>query len=176
MDCHDALLMTVDANGGSLQSRTAIQKLAYFYTQKIDSFTPKYVPYFYGPFSSEVASALVDLAAFSFVHEIAYSGFHRGYTYELTPNGKRLATKASKNLPDERQEIENTLNTCKQQCNLRPAPLSYAAKCHYILLNDGKAEYTVEDIKQAGAGLCWNISEDDIGTGIALLDKLDLAR
>ena len=176
MDCHDALLMTVAANDGSLHSRTAIQKLAYFYTQKIDSFTPKYVPYFYGPFSSEIASALVDLAAFSFLRETAYSGFHRGYTYELTPNGERFVAKMSKKLPDERREIKNTLDTCRQQCGLRPAPLSYAAKCHYILLNRGKTTYTVDDIKRAGESLCWNISDDDIGTGIDLLDKLDLAR
>lgn len=174
MDCYDALLMTIGQNGGSLHGRTAIQKLCYFYTKKVDGFAPKYVPYFYGPFSSEVASALADLSAFSFVHEIAYSGFYGGYTYEFTKDGEQFAEEVSEKLPGERAQIKGVLDVCKSRCDLKPAPLSYAAKCHYILSSDGKEKHTVQDIKEAGKDLCWDISEGDIDDGIRLLEELRL--
>ena len=174
MDCHDALLMTVRKNGGSLHSRTTIQKLGYFYTQRIDGFAPKYVPYFYGPFSNELASALIDLSAFSFVNEIAYSGFYGGYTYELTESGKNFAKKVSKNNKDEYEKIGDVLTVCKEHCDLKPAPLSYAAKCHYILSRDGKTEHTRADIQRAGKDLRRDISDKDIDDGINLLQGLGL--
>ena len=174
MDCHDALLMTIGQNGGSLHSRTTIQKLCYFYAQKIDGFAPKYVPYFYGPFSNEVASALADLSAFSFVHEIAYSGFYGGYTYEFTRDGERLAKELPEKLPDECTQIKDILDVCKSRCDLKPAPLSYAAKCHYILSGDGREKHTAQDIREAGKDLCWEISEADIDDGIGLLEELRL--
>lgn len=176
MDCHDALLITLKQHGDSLHSRTTIQKLCYFYTKKIAGFNPKYVPYFYGPFSNDIASALIHLSAFSFVNEIAYSGFYGGYTYELTETGKKYASKVSKRLPNESLQIGDILEICDEQCKLKPAPLSYAAKCHHILLNNGKTECTVAEIKQAGKDLCWDISDDDIAGGIRLLQELDLAK
>ena len=176
MDCHDALLMTVDQNGGSLHSRTTIQKLGYFYTQKMKGFAPKYVPYFYGPFSNELASALIDLSAFSFVNEIAYSGFYGGYTYELTESGKNFAKKASRRNENEYKEIGDILAVCKESCDLKPAPLSYAAKCHYILTHDGRTEHTKKDIQQAGKDLNWDISNKDVDQGIILLQGLSLVK
>lgn len=174
LDCHDALLMTIDANDGSLHSPISIQKLGYFYTKKIGTFDAKYVPYFYGPFSNEVASALTDLSAFSFVNEIAYSGFYGGYTYELTKMGMQHAANVSERLAGERRQIADILKVCDDHCDLKPAPLSYAAKCHHILSIDGKKEYSAEDIKQAGRGLHWDISEDDIADGTRLLQELRL--
>lgn len=176
MDCYDALLMTVAENGGSLHSRTTIQKLCYFYTKKIDGFDAKYVPHFYGPFSDDVASALIDLSEFTFVNEIPYSGFYGGYTYELTKRGEQYAEKVSKGLTDERRQIGDVMDVCRRRCKLKPAPLSYAAKCHYILHNNGKKEYTTSDIRKAGADLRWDISEDDIAVGVELLQELCLAK
>ena len=175
MDCHDALIMTVNENGGEFHSRTAIQKLCYFYTKKISGFGPKYVPHFYGPFSDKVASALTELSEFSFVNEIAYSGFYGGYTYELTKMGRQYAEKASGELPSEREQIGDILEICKKHCGLKPAPLSYAAKCHYILSEDGR-ECTSADIKKAGRDLHWDITDDDISGGISLLQGLGLVK
>ena len=42
---------------------------------------------------------------------------------------------------------------------LRPAPLSYAAKCHYVLGGDGGEKHAVQDVREAGKDLRWDISE-----------------
>lgn len=174
MDCYDALLMSIGQNGGSLHSRTAIQRLCYFYTKKVDGFAPKYAPHFYGPFSGKVASALEDLHAFSFVHETAYSGFYGGYTYELTRDGERFAAELSEKLPGERAQIKGVLDICKSCCDLKPAPLSYAAKCHYALSGDGRERHTVRDAREAGRDLSWDMSEGDMDDGMRLLEELRL--
>lgn len=174
MDAYDALVMTVAENGGLLDSRTAIQKLCYFYTLKIASFAPRYLPYLYGPFSKDVASALVDLSAFSFFSE--YLGSCGGYTCKITESGKKYAAKVSGELPGEREQIRGILNACKKHCGLKPAPLSYAAKCHYMLHDGGGAEHTVKEVRDAGRELCWDISDDDVEGGINLLKELRLVR
>lgn len=172
-DCYDALLMTIGQNGGSLHSRLAIQKLCYFYAQKIGGFGPKYEPHFYGPFSGEVASALADLCAFSFVHEIAYSGFYGGYTYEFTKDGEQFA-EVSEKLPGERAQIKSVLDICKSRCDLKPAPLSYAAKCHYALGVDGGEKHAVRDLEEAGRDLRCEMSKADVEDGTRLLEDLRL--
>lgn len=173
MDAYDALVMTVAENGGMLDSRTAIQKLCYFYTLKMAGFAPRYLPYLYGPFSKEVASALVDLSAFSFFSE--YLRSCGGYTYEITESGRKYAARVSGELPGERDQIRGVLAVCKERCGLKPAPLSYAAKCHYVLRNGG-AEHTVKEARDAGRDLCWDISDDDAEGGISLLKELGLVR
>lgn len=173
MDAHDALVMTVAENGGQLDSRTTMQKLCYFYTLKIPSFAPRYLPYLYGPFSREVASALADLSAFSFFTE--YLKSHGGYTYKITESGKKYADKVSGELPGERGRIKDVLAVCKKHCGLKPAPLSYAAKCHHILHSNGRAGHAAKDIRDAGKELCWDISDGDVESGIGLLKELHLA-
>ena len=65
-------------------------------------------------------------------------------------------------------------DACKSRCGLRPAPLSYAAKCHYALGGDGREKHAVQDVREAGKDLRWEMSEADIGDGTRLLEGLRL--
>ena len=173
-DSHDAILLTISSCGGTLNGRVTVQKLVYFHTINIKEFSPHYTHHYYGPFSRVVASALYDLSAFAFVNEIAHPRFHEGYAYEMTEEGSKYAEAASSEFPEENKQIDETVRTCKAFCELKPAPLSYAAKCHYIVAKQGGGEYTVDNVRSGGKDLNWRISDKDARTGIDLLKKLRL--
>ena len=178
VDIYDVIGMTIHTNGGVIEGRTAIQKLIYFETLKIPSLSPCiYHHHFYGPFSRDVASSLEDFTAFSYVNEIAHSGFYNSYTYEMTEKGNRYALKKKEQFPKEYEIISNLVKTCTEFCDLKSAPLSYAAKSYYILINteEGrKDKFTKEDIRKVGKNFDWNISQDDVEIGVSLLQKLHL--
>ena len=178
MDIYDAIGMTIYSNDGVIEGRTAIQKLVYFETLKIPSLSPCiFHHHFYGPFSREVASSLEDFSAFSYVNEIVHSGFFDSYTYEMTTKGKKYALKKKEKFPKEDEIISNIVKTCKEFCDLKSTPLSYAAKSYYILTSteEGrKGKYTKEDVRSVGKNFDWNISQDDVEIGVSLLQKLHL--
>jgi len=177
MDVYDAISLTIHSNENIIEGRTAIQKLLYFQTVKIPTFSIPYRHYFYGPFSRDVASALEDLSAFSYVNEIVHSGLYDSYSYELTKKGNKYAETKTKQFPKEYEKILEIIKICKEFCDLKSAPLSYAAKSYYILTSteEGrKGKYTNEDVRNIGKNFDWNIAEDDIETGISLLQKLNL--
>ena len=173
-DSHDAVILTISSCGGSLYSRVAIQKLVYFHALRIDGFSPHYAHHFYGPFSREVAAALYSLAAAAFVNEVVHAGPGGGYAYELTKDGRKYAESSLGEFPRESGQIAETVETCKKFCGLKPEPLSYAAKCHYMLINSGKDKYTVDDVSNAGKNLSRAISDDDVNAGVDLLKGLRL--
>ncbi|MCH7647209.1 MAG: hypothetical protein IIA83_01195 [Thaumarchaeota archaeon] len=177
MDIYDAISMTIHSNENIIEGRTTIQKLLYFQTVKIPKFSIPYHHYFYGPFSRDVASALEDLSAFSYVNEIVHSGLYDSYSYELTKKGNNYAETKTKEFPKEHEKILEIIKICREFCDLKSAPLSYAAKSHYILISteEGiKGKYTTKDVLNIGKNFDWNITEDDIETGISLLQKLNL--
>lgn len=178
LDVHDAICMTIHCNDGIIEGRTAIQKLVYFETLKIPSLSSSiYHHHFYGPFSRDVASSLEDLTAFSYLNEIVHSGFYDKYTYEMTSSGNDFVIKKRKEFPKEYENISKIVQTCKEFCDLKSAPLSYAAKSYYILTStkEGReGKYTIEDVKKVGENFDWNISQDDIEIGVSLLQKLYL--
>lgn len=119
------------------------------------------------------------MSAFSYLNEIVNSGFYESYTYKLTAKGEKYASNAGAQFPREYEAISKTVSTCKEFCGLRSTPLSYAAKSHYILASTeaGRAgQYTVDDVRRVGRDFDWNISPEDIETGVQLLEKLDLVR
>ena len=93
MNVYESIVLTLHSNSNTIKNRTAIQKLVYFIDQKISSIEIKpYTHYFYGPFSREVASALEEMSAFSYLNEIVYSGFYEKYEYHLTEKREKVCT------------------------------------------------------------------------------------
>lgn len=178
MDVYDAIALTVSSHDGKIKGRTAIQKLMYFNTIKISSLNSiRYSHYFYGPFSREVASALEDMSAFSYLNEIVYSGFHDSYLYQLTNTGRKYSEKVKKQNSQVYEKINETVKICDEFCGLQPAPLSFAAKSYYILTSTKagkKGMYTVDDVRNIAKDFDWDISNKDIEIGVSLLQKLNL--
>lgn len=178
LDVFDAIAMTIHANEDEIISKTSIQKLIYFHSITIkDLDISDYTHYFYGPFNRQVSIALEDMSEFSYIDQNVVSGYYETYNYKLTENGIKYAENAIKKYPDEFKKMSDTIQICKKYCELKPTPLSYAAKAHYILSNSKdqlKEKYTPEDVKNIAKDFDWKISEEDALTGLKLLQKLDL--
>lgn len=179
LDVYDAISLTIHANGNKIGGRTAIQKLIYFHSVKISKLEiVPYMPHFYGPFNREVESALEEMSAFSYLDEKKIiSDRYIKYNYTLTEQGIQYAESVKK-MNNEFKTIKKTVDVCKEHCDLRPAPLSYAAKSYYVLNSRKKTRtnnaYTIRDMQDAGKDFDWDISKEDMQTGIELLRKLEL--
>lgn len=177
MDVFDAIALTIHANGNDMDYRTTVQKMIYFHTVKIENLDiSDYVHHFYGPFNSEVAAALEDMSAFSYISQGVISRYYETYNYKLTESGIEYAETAKQEYPEEFEMIDKTLLTCKAHCGLKAEPLSYATKAHHILSNseDESDTYSAEDVKRIAQYFGWKISSDDAQAGLELLQKLDL--
>ncbi len=178
LDVFDAIALTIHANDDQIVSKTSIQKLVYFHTLTIkDIDISGYTHYFYGPFNRQVSIALEDMSEFSYIDQNVVSGYYETYNYKLTENGIKYAENAISKYPDEYGIMKDTIQICKQHCKLKPSPLSYAAKAHYILSNSKdqlKEKFTPEDVKNIAKDFDWKISEEDALTGLQLLQKLNL--
>ena len=178
LDVFDAIALTIHANNNVIISKTTVQKLIYFHTVTISNLDiSNYSPHFYGPFNHEVSTALEDMSEFSYIDQNIISGYYETYNYKLTDKGIKYAETAKEKYPDEFKIILNTLNICKEYYELKPNPLSYAAKAFYILTNSKEGldgNYSAENVKTIAKDFDWNVSTDDALTGIELLEKLNL--
>ena len=66
MDVPDAIVVTLGAVADKIIGRTVIQKLIYF-EMILGLVDANYRPHYYGPYSSEVAGTIQELAALGFV-------------------------------------------------------------------------------------------------------------
>ena len=178
IDVFDAIALTIHANDNEITSKTTVQKLIYFHTTLIKNLDiSDYTHHYYGPFSREVSIALEDMSEFSYIDQNIISGYYETYRYRLTNSGINYAQTTANKYPNEFKEISKTIQTCNKYCKLKPVPLSYAAKSHYILVNSKdrleKTHYA-EDVKTIAKDFDWNISTKDAETGLELLQKLNL--
>ena len=180
MNVYDTITLTIYSNDGIINGRTTIQKLIYFNSIKISNVDIQtYTHYFYGPFSSEVAIALEKMVILSYVNEISYSGFYDTYKYQLTEKGKQYAKRLLLEYPQEFKKISDIVIKCKKFCELKPKPLSFAAKAYYILINTDegrKGKYDLDDVRDVAENFDWSISTEDVKTGVSLLQELNLVQ
>ena len=172
-----SIALTIHANNNEIVSKTTVQKLIYFHTVTIKELDiSNYTHHFYGPFNREVSIALEDMSEFSYIDQNVISRYYETYSYKLTENGIRYAKTVKRKYHEEFEKISKTLGICKHDCSLKPAPLSYAAKAHYILTNsqDRLERFSTEDVKRIAKDFDWNISEKDAQKGLEPLQKLNL--
>ena len=167
MNAHDAVLFNIRACGDPAVGRIALQKLTYLQTRLGVGIDAEYILDYYGPFSRKVATALAELVAFDYVCE-RRSAAH-GYAYGLTRDGAGLADDARKGNEAAFEGVKRIVARCRDF--LRPGPLSYAAKLHYIRGID--PAFAPEDV----AGMFgWQMSDDGARMGQELLKRLGLDR
>ena len=128
MNPYDAILLNIRASGETHVGRTVLQKLVYLQSKLGIDIEAGYIPH-YGPYSKDVAVALADLVAFDFVDE-KRSRKALGYVYTLTPDREGIANEAEQKYVEQFAEIKDIVSKCRD-C-LMTAPMSYAAKMHYI--------------------------------------------
>lgn len=178
MDVYDTVYAILDANGNSIRGRTVIQKLVYLANEKISTLdVPPYTPHYYGPFSPGLGWALEKMVSYYFLHETSTPGaMHEGYKYDLTSDGKTIAKASKKKNNGTFEKIARIVNVCRDFCELKSAPLSYASKIHYLLSHESYNGMSFQEAKEYAEDLGWEVSKDNVEQGAKLLEKLDLAR
>ena len=179
MDVYDTIYAVLTANDGKMGGRTTIQKIVYLSSKKIPQLdVPSYKAHYYGPFSPGLGWALETMTSYSFLYEARRPGtMYEGYTYGLTDDGKEIASRAAKKYPDIFKKIQETVKICKDFCELKTAPLSYASKIHYIANSDmSRNDMSFSDAVDYARKLGWKVSKEDAEQGAELLERLELAK
>lgn len=180
MDVYEIIESILDANGGEIRGRTAIQKLVYLAHHTIPQLeVPQYKPHYYGPFSSELGLALEKLVSYSFVSETKIPGtMNEGHNYRLTEDGQKVIDAIKNEKKEDYEKIKQLVDTCKEFCDLKIAPLSYASKIFYMLDAQGKdsEKLTTKDAVKNAKELGWKVSSDNVEQGAKLLEKLELVK
>ena len=171
LDGHDLVVSILRSNGGKIESRTVIQKLSYFANLRLRIDGIAYRDYFTGPFSTGVALALENLASCLFVRETVRAMPIEHYTYELADDGRDWADMVEEESPGEHGTVMSVVDACKKHGGLEARPLSCAAKAHFIL-GAGRGRGTPAEIRELARDFGWNMTDQEIERGMALLGEL----
>lgn len=175
MDEYQIIQSIIDSNDGGIVGSNAIQNLAYFAEKTIDGITlPKFESYFFGPYSPDIALALDSLVTYSFLKETTVPGNMHDLRYTMTPDGQKITNKVKLDFPVLYEKISSMVRLCREYCNLKIMPLSYAAIVHARLENKFWKKPNRTGIANFATDLDWDIDTDDVELGLDLLTKLKL--
>jgi len=181
MKMRHLVLMLLEASGGSINSKTKIQKEMYFLSLLMDQ-DFGFKAHYYGPYSPEVEEGLDELIGAGFV-DMRREGFgavSRGfevqkYDFFLTDIGKEMASYLIEEYADKYSKIKGLVEKLKEIGELDYLNLSIAAKAYFVLDKKGSPMGRKEIIKKAKK-FDWNISSDDINSAVKILEKLNLVK
>ena len=171
MDRHDLVVSILRSNGGKIEGRTVIQKISYFANLRLRIDGIAYRDYFAGPFSTGVARALENLATNLFVRETVRATPIEHCTYELADDGQDWADTIEGESPGEHGTVRSVVAACEKHGGLEARPLSCAAKAHFML-EAGQGRGTPAEIRELAGDFGWNMTDREIGRGMALLGEL----
>ena len=179
MDVYDTVYALLTANDNTMRGRTVIQKLAYLSCQKISTLdVPPYKAHYFGPFSPGLGWALEKMVSCYFLYEASPPGtIHDGYKYDLTSDGREIAKIAKGRNNGTFEKVAEIVKTCRDFCDLKTAPLSYASKIYYLLhSNESGDDMSFLEAKEYAKDLGWNVSKDNVEQGAQLLERLGLVK
>lgn len=176
VDLRDFVLALVGlAPNKTVPGRTILQKTAYFCMIKMGH-EDLFVPYYFGPYSSEIADAVSSLVSLGFIAEgqqMVYPPYIR-YEYKLTEEGEQLLNTIETIPEDVLKTIKEIISAIENNSLWHDSvALSTAAKTHYILRKSGQL-MTPEAISDYAQNLGWDIKPESIEQIVKFLKDLDL--
>ena len=142
-----------------------------------------FVPYYYGPYSVEIADAISSLKANGIIEEsikeiqafnFATTFEPRLYIYKLTNIGKEFAISIDSKYKKKSNRIKYILTKMKSLgANDDYKTLSIAAKMYHILGLEEKA-MTATEILEEAEFLKWKISKNEAKAAIKFLNEMEL--
>ncbi|HEU4657955.1 MAG TPA: hypothetical protein VFR97_10530 [Capillimicrobium sp.] len=177
----EAVLVLIDAAGGALDGRTALQKLAYFGALALDE-DLGHTPYYYGPFSRDIEQAVADAGLADELVETVnqFPASHRRgpdikqYRYELTEDGHRSVQEIRQRAPRAAERIDRAVAEIREAVpELDQQVLSRAAKIHLILSRQD-SEIEADEIPALARELGWELDEEEVRTTVELMERLHL--
>lgn len=171
----------MDAAGGRVAGRTAMQKLAYFASIHL-GVALGHRAYYYGPYSSRVEDALANAVIAGELSQETkrLRGRQDGpdivlYTYTLKPEGQRRAEELKVRFPHDWEEIAHAVTTIKEIIpDFDQKLLSSAAKTYLIVSDSEGGEVDEAEIPDLAKRLGWALTSGQVKRTIDLLEKLGL--
>lgn len=181
MDTRDILLLAHDAFGGEIRGKTNLQKKLYFLSIMLGE-DLGYGPHYYGPYSSEVAAANMNLKVLGYLGESIASvgsygteGFEIArHDFKLTQDGHTLVEAKKKRFPEEWNKIKKAAEALNAAGDLNYVELSIAAKAYFLLDQKGGPAKTIDLVRMARQ-FGWSVNEADIERAVDFLQRLGLA-
>ena len=181
IDLKRALLFTIKEAGNHALCRTAVQKLLYF-EQELRIVDTEFKPYYYGPYSVEVAGSLQSLAGLDFIDEnascIKWNSNSQSpnwvrYGYSVTKDGEEVIGSLEAIESDAFKKISSLVKIVRSTAGLDQRILSCAAKIHFIVKRESRPMQRSE-IVECAKGLGWNLTASEIDAAVVLLQELGL--
>jgi hypothetical protein len=176
VDKSTVMILLLETAGGTVEGRTTLQKWFYFASIKT-GLDFNFGPHFYGPYSEPVSNTINDLIASDFLFERGRITRHERiiYTYTLTEDGRNIAEDLKNNNKELYHTLKEVVDTCTNIVGNNISILSWAAKVYFLLQKEGK-QITYAEIKKMGKSLGWQLSDEEIDSGVKLLSALKLAK
>jgi len=179
MEARHLILMILEACGKKIESKTKLQKIAYFISillKKDFGFNA----YYYGPYSRSIEEGMGDLTGVGFLNvNIYYYGLEsthgfekKRYAYNITEAGDELLVHLKTRYADEYATIVRYTDILKEENYI---DLSIAAKSYFILSKE-KQPLTRDQIRLKAREFKWDIYENEIESAVKILKNLDLIK
>jgi len=96
-----------------VEGRTRLQKMIYLLKERgMLDFTYNFIPYFFGPYSSDLQNDVNLLASLGLINVKKHDFF---YTHVLSDNGKKMASKIEKGFGADLTRVRNEVNMIASQ-------------------------------------------------------------
>ena len=182
MKARHLILILLDTLGGKIDSKTKLHKEIYFISLMLGR-DIGYKAHYYGPYSPQVEQGLdesIGAGYLNMTHQVFGMDPNRGfefkrYDFSLTESGKRFSEILKKKYPEEHKQIKGFARKLREIGDPDYVTLSLSAKAYFILDKAGIA-MTDSQIAEKAKEFGWNVTEDDITTAVAILEKLDLVQ
>ena len=188
MEAHEVIIALIEHNSGEIKGRTKLQKLVFFANELLQ-LDISYRPYYFGPFSDDVAISVDYLRALKMITETEehFPDMNFGnsyeavrYSYRLTPSGKDYFEYLSKNYSEKISVLDKIIKAVNnyQGSEASYKELSIAAKVYYMLnnMNIFSATSTNETLSKRfqseAKELGWALSTEQIEKSFSLLKAI----
>ncbi|MBI4334206.1 MAG: hypothetical protein HY673_23325 [Chloroflexi bacterium] len=181
----NVVLLSISAFGGHIPGMTLLQKRLYFTGELIGRYLG-YRAHYYGPYSDEVADAVLRLENLGFVEERVLgmsetndSGFETTrYDYRLSDDSTDAVQWLREDYSEEASAIESAAMKVLDAGNLEYIALSLAAELHWILLNrdhwnrNRKSPISGAEIASEVRSLPWVTGDENVLSAMSFLERL----
>jgi len=179
----EELLVMLNCFGGKVIGKTRLMKYVYFVSELRGVKKSGFRPYFYGPYSDEVSSALEALVFLGLVEQkrTEHGPGDRGYEkvlfeYTLTNDGVGLAQALAEQHSKEAQSIRGAADKLASKAKkIGYMELSCAAKAHFLLRQGAGKKMTVQSIVEKARTFDWKLRASEAQRCADLLVDMGLA-
>jgi uncharacterized protein YwgA len=179
MEARHLILMILEACGKQIESKTKLQKIAYFISLLLEK-DFRFNAYYYGPYSRSIEEGVGELTGAGFLNVTIYTygldpthGFEKKrYAYNITTAGDELLDHLKTQYAGEYATIERITGILKEESYF---DLSIAAKSDFILRKENQP-LTRDQIRLKAREFQWNISENEIESAGKILKNLNFIK